>query len=278
MITQNVRDWGDAVFVSLSNALATFLNAIPLVIGALLILIIGWIISNVVARLVQGVLARAGADRLFAEHGGRVYGRESAQIRPSRVTAEIVKWIIRFVFLVAAANALGMPQVSQLLNQVLLWLPNLLVAVVILLVAPIIGRFLRETIEVGAGDMGFSNAPLLGRLAEYAIIAFAVVIAINQIGIAANLVDILFIGIVGALALAFGLAFGLGGRDVAARVTQEWYQGTQAAADKVRSAAETSPEAATASDRANAPQPRIVEQSERRGVERRGRTELSRGS
>jgi Mechanosensitive ion channel, conserved TM helix len=235
--TQPITSWGDALFLSLSNALMTFLNAIPLVVGALLILIIGWLLSNLVARLVRGALQRIGTDRVFAEHGGDVYGRASRQIKPSVVTAEIVKWIIRFVFLVAAANALGMPQVSLLLNQVLLWIPNLLVAAVILLAAPLIGRFLRGLIEVGAGEMGFTNAPLLGRLAELAVIAFAVVIAVNQIGIAANLVDILFIGVVGALALAFGLAFGLGGRDVAAQLAEQWYASSQAAAEKVKSAA-----------------------------------------
>jgi hypothetical protein len=242
MTLQPIQNWGDAIFLALSNALNTFLTAIPLVIGALVILIIGWIISNVVARVVRELLARAGADRLFAEHGGEVYGKASKQIKPSVVTSEIVKWIIRFVFLVAAANALGMPQVSALLNQVLLWIPNLLVAAVILLVAPLIGRFLRGVIEVGAGRMGFTNAPLLGRVAEIAVIAFAVLIAIDQIGIAADLLNILFTGLVAALALAFGLAFGLGGRDVAAQVTQRWYASTQAAAEKVRVAAE--PEAA----------------------------------
>ncbi len=240
MVTQPISDWGDAIFVSLSNALNGFLSAIPLVVGALVILAIGWIISNLVARLVRELLVRAGADRLFAEHGGEVYGKTSREIKPSTVTSEIVKWIIRFVFLVAAANVLGMPQVSLLLNQVLLWIPNLLVAAVILLVAPLIGRFVRGLIEVGAGNMGFTNAPLLGRIAEMAIIAFAVLIAIDQIGIAADLLNILFMGVVGALALAFGLAFGLGGRDVAARITDGWYAGTQAAAEKVRAAAEES--------------------------------------
>ena len=238
MVTEPIQDWGDAVFVALSNALNGFLSAIPLVVGALLILIIGWVISSLVARLVREVLARAGADRLFAEHGGEVYGSQSRNIKPSVVASEIVKWIIRFVFLVAAANVLGMPQVSTLLNQVLLWIPNLLVAAVILLVAPLIGRFLRGLIEVGAGNMGFTNASLLGRIAELAVIAFAVLIAIDQIGIAADLLNILFMGVVGALSLAFGLAFGLGGREVAGRITERWYAGTQAAADKVRQAAE----------------------------------------
>jgi hypothetical protein len=238
MITEPIQDWGDAIFVSLTNALNGFLSAIPLIVGALVILAIGWILSNLVARVVRELLARAGADRLFAEHGGDVYGAQSRKIKPSVVASEIVKWIIRFVFLVAAANVLGMPQVSTLLNQVLLWIPNLLVAAVILLVAPLIGRFLRGVIEVGAGNMGFTNAPLLGRIAEMAVIAFAVLIAIDQIGIAADLLNILFMGVVGALALAFGLAFGLGGRDVAAQITQGWYEDSRAAAEKVRAASE----------------------------------------
>lgn len=229
-----ISSWGDAVFLSLSNALNAFLTAIPLVIGALIIIIVGWLIAGAVARLVVEVLRRAGADRLFAEHGGSVYGDRSRDIKPSVVAGELVKWLIRLVFLVAAANVLGMPQVSQLLNDVLLWIPNLIVAAIILLVAPLLARFVRRTIELGAGEMGFSNAPLLGRIAEIAIVAFAVIIAINQIGIAANLVNTLFIGVVAALALAFGLAFGLGGRDVAAQLTQRWYDQSQQAAARIR--------------------------------------------
>jgi hypothetical protein len=232
-----VTDWGDALFLSLTNALNSFLNAIPQVIGALLIIIIGWVISNLLARLVREVLERAGADRMFAKHGGAVYGTRSTAFQPSIVSAEVVKWIVRFIFLVAAANVLGMPQVSLLLNQVLLWIPNLLVAAVILLVAPLLARFVRGAIEVGAGQMGFSNAALLGRVAEIAIVAFAVLVAINQLGIAADLINILFIGLVAAISLAFGLAFGLGGRDVAARITQDWYEGMSSATEKVIEAA-----------------------------------------
>jgi hypothetical protein len=222
MPTTTISNWGDAVFLSLSNALNSFLAAIPLVIGALIIFVIGWIIARVLARVVTEVLRRVGADRLFAEHGGQVYGSRSRDIKPSIVAGELVKWLIRLVFLVAAANVLGLTQVSELLNDVLLWIPNLIVAVIILLVAPLLARFVRGAIEVGAGEMGFSNAALLGRIAEIAIIAFAVIIAINQIGIAANLVNTLFIGVVAALALAFGLAFGLGGRDVAGQLTHSW--------------------------------------------------------
>jgi len=238
MPTTEISDWGDAVFLALSNALNAFLNAVPLVIGALLIIVIGWIVAGLLARITTAVLRRVGADRLFAEHSGRVYGNRTQDIKPSVVAGELVKWLIRLVFLVAAANVLGLTQVSELLNDVLLWIPNLIVAAIILLVAPLLARFVRGAIEVGAGEMGFTNAPLLGRIAEIAIVAFAVIIAINQIGIAANLVNTLFIGLVAALALAFGLAFGLGGRDVAAQLTQRWYEQSQDAAARVRAHAE----------------------------------------
>ncbi|HEY8801218.1 MAG TPA: hypothetical protein VIM20_11520 [Candidatus Limnocylindrales bacterium] len=256
MPTTTISTWGDAVFLSLSNALNAFLAAIPLVIGALIIIVIGWIIAGVLARVVTEVLRRVGADRLFAEHGGQVYGSRSRDIKPSIVAGELVKWLIRLVFLVAAANVLGLTQVSELLNDVLLWIPNLIVAAIILLVAPLLARFVRGAIEVGAGEMGFSNAPLLGRIAEIAIIAFAVIIAINQIGIAANLVNILFIGVVAALALAFGLAFGLGGRDVAGQLTQNWYEQSQATAARVKAhqaGEQPQPRRATESTKAPAP-------------------------
>jgi hypothetical protein len=234
MPTTTISNWGDAVFLSVSNALNSFLAAVPLVIGALIIIVIGWIIAGVLARVVTELLRRVGADRLFAEHGGRVYGDRTRNIKPSVVAGELVKWLVRLVFLVAAANVLGLTQVSELLNDVLLWIPNLIVAAIILLIAPLIARFVRSAIEVGAGEMGFTNAALLGRIAEIAIVAFAVIVAINQIGIAANLVNILFIGIVAALALAFGLAFGLGGREVAGQLTQSWYEQSQSAAARVK--------------------------------------------
>jgi hypothetical protein len=237
MPTVPIQDWGDSVFLAVSTALNNFIAAIPAIVGALLILLIGWILSNILATITDRVLERLGADRLYAEHGGQqVYGEAGARVVPSDIGAELVRWVVRLVFLVAAANVLGLTQISLLLNQVILWIPNLIVAAVILLVAPLIGRFLRGVIEVGAGQMGFSNASLLGRIAEAAIIAFAVIIAINQIGIAADLVNILFIGVVGALALAFGLAFGLGGRDVAAELTRAWYDSSQQAAGRVRAA------------------------------------------
>ena len=240
-----ITSWGDAVFASLTNTLYTLLGAIPQIIGALIILAIGWILSNAAASLVRRLLGRQ-VDRLFSQHGGQVYGQAADRYRPSVIVAEIVRWLIRFIFLNAAANVLGLTQISTLLNQIVLWLPNLLVAVVILLVAPIIGRFVRGVIQAGAGRMGFTNSGLLGQLAEIAIVVLAVIIAVDQIGVGSDIVNTLFIGVVGAAALAFGLAFGLGGRDVAAQITAGWYASSQRAAERVRTAASDEPTASQA--------------------------------
>jgi hypothetical protein len=200
---------------------------------------IGWMSVGVLARVTTEVLRRAGADRLFAQHGGERLRARSEGFRPSLVAGELAKWLIRIVILVAAANVLGMTQVSELLSQIVLWIPNPIVAVVTLLVAPLLARFVRGAIEVGAGEMGFTKPPSWVGLPRFAIIAFAVVIAINQIGIAANLINTLFIGFIGALSLYFGLAFALGGRDVAARIRQGWYESSQDTAARVRGHAET---------------------------------------
>jgi len=271
-----VQSWGDAVFASISNAVYTLLGALPEIIGAIIILIIGWIISNVLARLTRAAVERSGADAMFVTHGADVYGDVSRQFRPSSVSAEIVRWIIRFVFLIAAANVLGINQITQLLNQVVLWLPNLIVAIVILLVAPILARFVRGAISVGAGEMGFTNASLLGRIAEIAIVAFAVVIAVNQLGIAQNLIDILFTAVVGAAALALGLAFGLGGRDVAAQITQRWYEASQSTAQRVHEQAEAGSARAAqqqARSRGTMPAPAAGSQASYAAVERNEPTE-----
>jgi hypothetical protein len=118
---------------------------------------IGWMSVGVLARVTTEVLRRAGADRLFAQHGGERLRARSEGFRPSLVAGELAKWLIRIVILVAAANVLGMTQVSELLSQIVLWIPNPIVAVVTLLVAPLLARFVRGAIEVGAGEMGFTK-------------------------------------------------------------------------------------------------------------------------
>jgi uncharacterized membrane protein len=232
-----LENLGDTLATSFNQVLNDLITALPDVIAAVLILLVGYVVARVVSGIVRGLLQRAGVDRTFAEHGGRTYGDAARSLTPSRLGGMVVFSVVMLVFLIAAANFLGWPQVSQLLNDFVGWLPNLIVAIIILVAAPVIGRIVREAIETGSSSTGVGNGSTLGRIAEIGVIGFAVVIAINQVGIASDLVNIVFLGVVAALALAFGLAFGLGGRDVAQQVSQDWYQRSRKSAAQVRSAA-----------------------------------------
>ena len=233
---------------SFNEVVNDLVTALPAIIGALIILLVGYIIAKVVSGIVRKLLDRAGADRAVAERGRDVYGPRATSLKPSSLAGTITFWVIMIVFLIAAANFLGWPQVSNLLNDFIGWLPNLIVAIIILIAAPIVGRIVRGAVETGSAQMGMGSGGMLGRVAEIAVIAFAVLIAINQVGIASDLVNILFIGLVATLALAFGLAFGLGGRDVAGQVAQDWYDRSKAVAQKAKPAAQqpASPSAAPA--------------------------------
>ena len=133
-----------------------------------------------------------------------------------KVVDGIGKWLVRFVVLLVAFDALGLPAVPDVLRQFLLWLPNLVIALVILIFAGIAARALGNVLRGATSKAGFTNPETLANVAKTAVWAFAIIIAVDQVGIASTLVNTLFMGVVGALALACGLAFGLGGRELAA--------------------------------------------------------------
>ena len=236
-----VQDWGDAVMVSATEAMQNLLGFLPALIGAILILIIGWIIAGILAGLIEKGLKAVGFEKA-AESTGIAGFIENAGSgwTASKLVAEIVKWFIRLIAIQAAASILGLTQISQIINAILLWLPNLVVAIVIIVIGALIANFVAGIVRGSAAEMGFSTPNLLANFTRYAIIGFAAVAAFNQLGIAPTVVNTLFIGLVATLVLAFGLAFGLGGQQTAAQITQGWYekgrQTTPKIAEKVKQA------------------------------------------
>src|SRR5829696_5828234 len=219
-----ITNWGAAVMTSLTAALSLFLAAIPRIIGFVVILIIGWLIAGALAAGVAALL-RAIRFNDIAQRSGISGFVQNMGIRKDAAgfLADIVKWFVRLIVLVVAFDALGLPAVSQVLQQFLLWIPNLVVAVVVLVIAGLAANALSNLIRGATAQAGFDNPDLLATIARVAVWAFGIVIAVNQIGIAQELVNTLFMGFIGALALAAGLAFGLGGRDTAGQIVQGWY-------------------------------------------------------
>src|ERR1051325_3746197 len=235
----DINSWGAALMTSLATALSLFLGAIPRIIGFLIILVIGWLIAGLLASAVAALL-RAVKFNVLAQRSGFQGFIHNMGLRtdPSGLLADIVKWFVRLIVLVVAFDALGLPAVSAVLQQFLLWIPNLVVAMVILVIAGLAANALGDLIRGATAQAGFSNPDLLSTITRVAVWAFGIVVAVNQIGIAQTLVNTLFMGFVGALALAAGLAFGLGGRDTAGQIVDGWYRRGREARPQIRRAAE----------------------------------------
>jgi len=234
-VIPTVTNWGDALLVSVTGALIALLSFIPALIGAVIILIIGWVLSGILARVVETVLNKVGFEHAAERTGitGVISRSGAGTMRASHVIAQLVKWFVRLIFLEIAAQALHLTEVTTLLNSIVLFIPNLVVALIIVLVGVLAAQFIGRLVRGGLSQANFANANVFGTVAEYGIIGLAVVTALNQIGVATIIVTILFAGIVGALALAAGLAFGLGGRDTAAEIWESSYQQTQQAAQQL---------------------------------------------
>ncbi|HEY9015672.1 MAG TPA: hypothetical protein VIM84_11485, partial [Gemmatimonadales bacterium] len=185
-----VRDTGDALKASLAGALNTFLSAIPRVIGFLLVLIIGWIIASLLARGVQALLHAIKFNDLARRSGFADFVHKMGVKDDSAgVIAGIVKWFVRLIVLVVAFDTLGLPAVSNVLQQLLLWLPNLIVALVVLVIGGLAARALSQLVRGATAEAGFSNPDTLATVTSVAVWGFSIVVAINQLGIATTLIN-----------------------------------------------------------------------------------------
>jgi hypothetical protein len=224
---------------SLTAALALFLSAVPKVIGFVIILIVGWFIASAIAAAVSAILRSVKFNDLAQRAGlSGFVQRMGLHTDAAGLVAMVARWFVRLIVLVSAFDALGLPAVSQVLEQLLMWLPNLVVAMIALVIGGLAANALSRLVRGATAEAGMGNPDLLATIARVAVWAFALVIAVNQIGIATTLINTLFMATVGCVALALGLAFGLGGRDTAALIVRNWYERGQQAAPQMERAAD----------------------------------------
>ncbi len=239
MPTTPITDWGTALVSSVAAALAMLLAAVPRILGFVVILVIGWLIASAVAGIAGAVLRNVHFNDL-ARRSGFAGFVESTGVRTDSagLLALIAKWFIRLITLVVAFDALGLPAVSMVLQDFLVWLPNLVVALVVLVIGGLAANALAGVVRGATAEADLGRPDFLASVAKVAVWAFAIVIAVNQIGIASTLVNTLFMATVGTLALALGLAFGLGGRETAGEIVRNWYHRGQSAAPRLERAAD----------------------------------------
>jgi hypothetical protein len=256
-----ISDWSAAMMTSLAAAMAMFLSAIPKIIGFAVILIVGWLLASLVEKGVAAVLRavrfndlaaksglagfvnkmNAGGASMATTHGSH---HRAGALDPAGMIGLVAKWFVRLIAAVVAFDALGLPAVSEVLRDLLLWLPNVVVALVVLVIGGLAARALSNLVRGAATEADLSNANLLAKIASALVWAFAIVVAVNQIGIATELVNTLFMAFVGAIALGLGLAFGLGGRETAGRILSKWYDRAQEKGPQLAHAAQVGSEMA----------------------------------
>lgn len=234
-----ITEWSAALMTSLAAAMALFFSAIPKILGFIVIVIVGWVLSTLIDKGVAAVLRAIKFNELARRSGFADFVEKmGAGTDPSGLIGMVVKWFIRLIALVVAFDALGLPAISDVLRQLLLWLPNVIVALVVLVIGGLAARALSNLVRGAASEGGLGNPELLAKLSSVMVWAFAIVVAVNQIGIATTLVNTLFMAFVGAIALGVGLAFGLGGRETAAEILRNWYAKAQQKGGQIARTAE----------------------------------------
>jgi hypothetical protein len=185
---------------------------IPKFIAGLLVMLIGLTVASILRDVLKIFFKFIKIEKWMDAAG--IMQEKEISIWPS-ILSELVRWTIIFIFLMSAVELWEIPKIGELINQLLLFLPNVFVAVFIGWIGLISGKLIGNIVRHGIAGLGKSEAFVLGNAAKYSIVFFTVLIILTQLGVAADLVKILFTGIVAMLTIAFGLAFGLGGQDEA---------------------------------------------------------------
>lgn len=208
--------WIDTFVQSLQNLWLAFAGFIPSLFWAFVVFLVGWILASVLSKAVMRVLETVQVDRLFDQLGVMKYLHDAGvSWEFSSIVGSLVRWFFIIAAFLAAVDILGLAELSGFITDILLYIPNIIVAAFILLVAAILASFLERVVTASMKATSMGPVKFVGVVIRWSIWGFAILAALAQLGVATGLVQTLFTGFVAMLALAGGLAFGLGGQSVA---------------------------------------------------------------
>lgn len=213
MINITLEDLSTSVTTAVVGSVANLINYLPSFIGGLIVLLVGIIFGAVTYRVILGFLKALQIEKFLARYG--VSKIEGHQIQWPEILAELIRWTIIIVFLVPALESWQLGAVNTVLSRVILYIPNVIVAVTLALIGMVFGKIAYRLTYSAGSSLGHNTAHILALVARWSLLVFVAFLVLNQLGVAQDLIRILFAGIVLMLALAGGLAFGLGGQHVA---------------------------------------------------------------
>ncbi len=211
--------WGDVFNASLQELWWGFVQFTPKLVLAILFFIVGWILGSLIAKAFEQVFGALKVDRALGSVGADDFFRRAGMnLNTGRFVGQVAKWFVIIVFLLPSLNLVGLNEIANFLREdVLGFLPRVVIAAFILIIATIVSEALSKTVLASAKSMNLTSAHMLATIAKYAVWVFAFIIALSELGVAEYYMSVLFTGIIAMLAIGGALAFGLGGREAAAR-------------------------------------------------------------
>jgi len=203
---------------------------LPNLIGAIIIFVFGLIVAKLSKMAFEKLLRLVHFDSAAEKTGIREFLQKGGILKPtSEILGALVYWFIMILVLIAAFNSLGLPIVSNILDNIFLYIPNVVAAIMVLSLGILVGNLFSAVVRTAASNSGMTSADGLAKAALYAVIFFSASVALVQLGIGEEIVEAAFVVGFGATALAFGLAFGLGGKEMAASYLKKWLEGKKPA-------------------------------------------------
>mgnify|MGYP001598036047 CR=1 FL=1 len=213
-----IETWSQALGQSFYSLWDGVISFVPNVVAAVIIFVLGWVVASVIEKLVAQLFKVVMLDKALKSAGVEsALSRGGINLNSGAFFGGLVKWFIVIIFLMASLDVVHLNQVNEFLRQVVGYLPQVIIAALVLLVAAVIANAVDRIVTSSAKTAGISSAGFLGGVSRWAIWVFAIMTALTQLGIAGQLMYILLQGLVAMLALAGALAFGLGGKEVAGR-------------------------------------------------------------
>lgn len=211
------QPWYDLFAASFQVVWDKIFAALPNIFLAVVVFIIGWVLAHALAKTIRSIVNMTKVDNTLAKlKVDQVVSRFGWKLDAGKFVGELVRWFLIIVFLLVAADILGLPAVSQFLNDLLLYIPRVIVAAIIILIAALVASFMQKIVVASAGAAQLTAANFAGAIVKWAILIVGVLIAVEQLGISQIYLQTLYTGIVALIAIAGGLAFGLGGKEQAA--------------------------------------------------------------
>lgn len=206
----------DAITGAVSDLINSIADFLPSLIAAIIIFLIGVLIATILRNILVRLLNAIGFEKLLSNTGiPEALKKADPSITVTKILGELVRWVTVLVFLVPAIDRLGLRQLDSILQGLVNYVPNVIAAVIIITVGSILAKLAKDFVTASTSPLGPQTAKVIGQTARWAIIVFATLAALSQLGVAKNLIEILFTGFVAMLALSGGLAFGLGGQNAA---------------------------------------------------------------